>query len=62
MRLFPRKKQPLDDDAERCPRCRERVPEGAAECMMCGIGLAPFREADPERSLAPSGDGRTLSR
>jgi hypothetical protein len=56
MGLF-RKKQPDWDDGERCPRCRERVPEGAVECMMCGLALAPVRGPDrqPERDVATAG-------
>jgi hypothetical protein len=46
MRLFGRQKPKLEDDTERCPRCRERVPEGATECMMCGLALAPVRVAE----------------
>ena len=58
MRVFRRKRLPLDDGAERCPRCRERVPEGAVECMMCGLALIAFREADPTRTVAQSGGRR----
>ena len=59
MRLFGRKKlQPFDDGSERCPRCREHVPEGAGECMMCGLALTPFREADPSRTMTASGGRR----
>lgn len=59
MRLFGRKKlQSFDDGSERCPRCRERVPEGAVECMMCGLALTPFREVDPGRTMTPSGGRR----
>src|SRR5687767_5166001 len=50
MRLFKRK--PEIDDAVRCPSCRERVPEGAAECAMCGRDLTrrgDARERDSER-------------
>jgi hypothetical protein len=46
MRLFGRQKPTLEDDTERCPRCRERVPEGATECMMCGLALVPVRTAE----------------
>ena len=38
MGLF-RRKTTDDDDAVRCPRCRERVPDGASECAMCGREL-----------------------
>jgi hypothetical protein len=59
MRFFQRKRS--DDDTERCPRCRELVPEGAAECMMCGLPLKPFRatlsaeEPKPQTADRPSG-------
>ena len=42
MRLF-RRKATSEDEGERCPRCRERVPEGADECLMCGVDLRPLR-------------------
>ena len=38
MRLFRRKTE--INDAPRCPACRERVPEGALQCAMCGRDLA----------------------
>ena len=42
MGLFRRK--PIgDDQVERCPRCREPLPDGADECMMCGVALDPLR-------------------
>jgi zinc-ribbon domain len=42
MRLFRRK--PIDDEVEeRCPQCGEPVPDGAADCMMCGVDLRPYR-------------------
>jgi hypothetical protein len=42
MRLFRRK--PADNEVEeRCPQCGEPVPDGAAQCMMCGVDLRPFR-------------------
>ena len=40
---FFRRKTSGDDDAERCPRCQERLPDGAVECMMCGLALEPLR-------------------
>ena len=43
MGLF-RRKHLTEEDNERCPRCRERVPEGAAACMMCGLALDPVRD------------------
>ena len=42
MRLF-RRKQSEEDLEERCPQCSEPIPQGADECMMCGVGLRPFR-------------------
>jgi hypothetical protein len=42
MGLF-RRKQLHEEDDERCPNCRERVPEGAVKCMMCGLALEPVR-------------------
>jgi predicted amidophosphoribosyltransferase len=42
MRLFGRKETTAEHE-ERCPRCREHVPEGATECRMCGLALAPVR-------------------
>jgi rRNA maturation endonuclease Nob1 len=47
MRLFKRK-SPIDDDALRCPACRERVPDGAVECAMCGRDLRDVRELQAE--------------
>ena len=43
MRLFRRKKPADNELEERCPQCGEAVPDGAAECMMCGVDLRPFR-------------------
>jgi hypothetical protein len=44
MRLFGRKRRDAEEE-ERCLRCGEPVPQGAAECMMCGMDLRPFRAA-----------------
>ena len=53
MRLFKRK--PEIDDVPRCPNCRERVPEGATQCAMCGLGLTHLADArDRERYGVPS--------
>jgi predicted amidophosphoribosyltransferase len=60
MRFFRRKRSD-DDETERCPRCSEPVPEGAAECMMCGLPLEPFRaalsseEAETQTADRPNG-------
>jgi hypothetical protein len=42
MGLFRRKQREERFD-ERCPNCREPVPEGAIKCTMCGIDLRPLR-------------------
>jgi hypothetical protein len=56
MRFFRRKRSD-DDEPERCPRCREPVPDGAAECMMCGLDLELFRAAlRTEGAEAPAAD------
>ncbi len=34
-----------DDHERRCPSCRERVPDGADACTMCGRRLAEQRDA-----------------
>jgi hypothetical protein len=46
MGLF-RRKAIVEDEGERCPRCTERVPEGASECAMCGADLRPLRSLSP---------------
>jgi hypothetical protein len=52
MRLFKRKTDL--DDAARCPSCRERVPEGATECAMCGRDLTRVGDArNTERHRDP---------
>ena len=53
MRLFGRKRND-DEVEERCPQCGEPVPEGAAECMMCGVDLRPFREMASHEEAASS--------
>jgi predicted amidophosphoribosyltransferase len=47
MGLF-RRKQLTEEEDERCPNCRERVPDGAVTCMMCGLALEPVRYAPPD--------------
>jgi len=55
MRLFGRK-QP-EDEVARCPRCGEPIPEGAVECMMCGVALLPLRgERNEETARPPQSD------
>ena len=55
MGLF-RRKQLNGEEGERCPNCRERVPDGADICMMCGLRLTPLRgrarEPDAKRRVA----------
>jgi hypothetical protein len=41
MGLFRRKN--VEVEPERCPLCRERVPEHATECAMCGADLRSLR-------------------
>ena len=57
MALF-RRKATVDDEPERCPVCRERLPDDADECAMCGADLKPLRpferrvgESVPEDSV-----------
>lgn len=54
MALF-RRKPIVEDEVERCPRCGERVPEGASECAMCGVALRPLRASSrtPQAAHAP---------
>jgi hypothetical protein len=54
MRLF-RRRTITDTDDERCPRCTEKVPQGADECAMCGLDLRPLRSSGVEVEAAPSG-------
>jgi hypothetical protein len=49
MGLFGRKRR--HDEAERCPHCSEPLPEGAVECMMCGIDLRPLRGERADKVL-----------
>jgi zinc-ribbon domain len=57
MRLFGRGRS-NDGIEERCPHCREPVPEGAVACMMCGVDLRPLRRSGPESA----GQGMTRPR
>jgi hypothetical protein len=54
MRLF-RRREIMETDDERCPRCAEKVPEGASECAMCGLDLRPLRSSGVELEREPSG-------
>jgi predicted amidophosphoribosyltransferase len=54
MRLFGRKEN-TEEREERCPRCREHVPEGARECRMCGLALSPVRGRTSQEASPPSG-------
>lgn len=55
MRLF-RRKPTVDIDDVRCPRCTERVPEGATGCGMCGLDLRPMRSAAANARNDEAGD------
>ena len=48
MRLFKRK-PPIDDQGPTCPECRERIPEGATSCAMCGRDLRDLTAEDDPR-------------
>jgi hypothetical protein len=50
MGLF-RRKPIIEDEGERCPRCAERVPQGASECAMCGVDLRPLHAASAGAQL-----------
>jgi len=52
MSLF-RRKATLEVEPERCPVCRERLPDKAEECGMCGTDLKPLRPSDERGSTAP---------
>jgi hypothetical protein len=55
MRLFGRKRSE-DENEERCPYCGEPIPEGAADCMMCGAAINPTAAAPPSaEDEAPPG-------
>jgi rRNA maturation endonuclease Nob1 len=52
MALF-RRKAIVEDEPERCPVCRERLPDDVDECAMCGADLRPLlgkRRHDQHRS------------
>jgi rRNA maturation endonuclease Nob1 len=38
-----RRKTTTEGEPERCPLCRERIPDDADECAMCGADLRPLR-------------------
>ena len=48
MRLL-RRKATVEDEPERCPLCRERLPDNADECAMCGADLKPLRASFEHR-------------
>jgi rRNA maturation endonuclease Nob1 len=48
MGLF-RRKATVEDEPERCPVCRERLPADAGECAMCGADLKPLRPSFERR-------------
>ena len=55
MGLF-RRKAIVEDEGERCPRCIERVPEGASECAMCEADLRPLRSLAASPRVAQARD------
>ena len=52
MGLF-RRKPTVEAEPERCPVCRERLPDGADECAMCGADLKPLRPSLERRVGEP---------
>jgi hypothetical protein len=48
-----RRKATLEDERERCPVCRERLPGDADECAMCGADLRPLRPSFERRVGEP---------
>src|SRR5215204_2154895 len=52
MALF-RRKATVEDEPERCPVCRERLPDDAHECAMCGADLKPLRPSYERRVGQP---------
>jgi predicted amidophosphoribosyltransferase len=58
MRFF-RRKPSVEVEPERCPLCRERVPEDADLCAMCGADLRSLRQqsergvSEPATRLSP---------
>jgi hypothetical protein len=52
MGLF-RGKVTVEDEPERCPVCRERVPDNADECGMCGADLKSLRSSFERRVGEP---------
>jgi rRNA maturation endonuclease Nob1 len=52
MGLF-RNKANVEVEPERCPLCREHVPEHADECAMCGADLRSFRPWSERRVAEP---------
>jgi hypothetical protein len=53
MGLF-RRKATVEEAPERCPVCRERLPDDADECAMCGVDLKPLRPSLERRVSAPA--------
>ena len=54
MGLF-KKKVSAEEDVVRCPTCRERVPDGALECAMCGRDLTDMLSAEQGSSTSGAG-------
>lgn len=54
MGLF-KKKVSAEEDVVRCPTCRERVPDGALECAMCGRDLTDMLSAEQGSSTSDAG-------
>jgi len=48
-----RRKATVEDEPERCPVCRERLPDDADECAMCGADLRALRPSFQRRVGEP---------
>lgn len=48
MGLFKRK-PPVVDEGPTCPKCQERLPEGALACAMCGHDLHARANREDQR-------------
>jgi hypothetical protein len=55
MRFF-RRKPTSEIERERCPYCREPLPEEAVECVMCGATLPRSRAEEEETEERPEQD------
>lgn len=45
---FIRRRKKDEDEALRCPICRERLPDEATVCRMCGERIPPYLVGRPD--------------